>query len=247
MKIADAVKSFLSPPICPGCRECIAVKYGAENVICPDCGMKWIAARATLCKKCSEPWHSCICTDRRLESAGVSAHIKLVPYRSRDGIGNRVVHYIKTVSGKKVFSMLGRELADELGLYFNRMGLRREDAILTYAPRSRRTVRIVGFDQAKLLTRAVSQHSGIPYVKLLNRKSRSGKAQKALSAKAREKNTKGMFEFCAREGLSGKTVILVDDLVTTGATLGECARVMKKNGASLVICASVAYTESEES
>ena len=103
MKIADAVKSFLSPPICPGCRECIAVKYGAENVICPDCGMKWIAARSTLCKKCSEPWHSCICTDRRLESAGVSAHIKLVPYRSRDGIGNRVVHYIKTVSGKRFF------------------------------------------------------------------------------------------------------------------------------------------------
>lgn len=245
MKLTDAVKNFFMPPICPGCRECIAVKYGASNEICLDCGMKWTAARATLCPVCSEPWHSCVCACKKLERAGVSAHIKLVPYRSRDGIGNQIVHYIKTVRDKRVFSMLGRELAHEIELYLERMGLHREDTVLTYAPRSRRTVRVVGFDQAKLLTRAASRHSGITAVKLLKRKGAGGVAQKALGAEERDKNVRGKFALFAKDELSGKTVILIDDLVTTGATVGECARILKKNGASLVICASVAYTEKE--
>ncbi|MBQ8387542.1 MAG: ComF family protein [Clostridia bacterium] len=245
MKLPWALRNFFMPPICPGCRECIATKYGAKNETCADCGMKWTAARATLCPVCSEPWHSCLCTCKKLETAGASAHIKLVPYTSREGIGNRVVHYIKTVSDKRIFSMLGRELAREIDLYFDRMGLRREDAILTYAPRRRRTVRLVGFDQAKLLTQAVSKHSGIPVVKLLRRKGRGGRAQKRLDAATRAKNVHGMFELCSGVELSGKTVLLIDDLVTTGATAGECVRLLKKKGAALVICASVAYTEKE--
>ena len=245
MKLISAVRNFFFPPICPGCHECVKVKYGARNEICTDCGMKWTSARATLCPRCSEPYHSCLCICKKLEVAGASAHIKLVPYTSREGIANSIVHYIKRVNDKRIFLMLGRELSHEIDIYCNRMGLHREDAVLTYSPRRRRTVIDIGFDQARLLALAISKHSGISTVKLLRRRNSGGLAQKKLNAEERLKNVRGMFDFCGNGKLNGKVVFLIDDLVTTGATLGECVRILKKNGAALVICVSVAYTEKD--
>ena len=245
MKLLSAMRNFIMPPLCPGCHDCFKVKYGGRNEMCPECGMKWAAARATLCPVCAEPYHSCRCADKRLTKSGACAHVKLVPYSADSGIGNRVVHYIKKKRDTRVFAMLGRELATEIQQYHRALGLRIEDSVITYSPRRRRAVNEIGFDQAKLLADAVSRETKIPMERLILRTGVTKRAQKKLGATQRAKNARGAFRLKDGTPLKGKTVFIVDDLITTGATVGEAVRLLKKGGAAMCVAVSVAYTEKE--
>ncbi len=92
----------------------------------------------------------------------------------------------------------------------------------------RRKVR--GFDQAEEIARCVSETAGIPYIPALKR-IRNTKTQTKLNECGRAENIKGAFEIAER--VSGN-VLLIDDVLTTGATAGECARVLKEAGAENV-------------
>ena len=245
MKLLSALRNFIMPPLCPGCHDCFNVKYGGRNEMCSECGVKWAAARATLCPLCNEPYHSCRCADKGLSRAGAVAHVKLVPYSASGGIGNRVVHYVKRKRDARVFAMLGRELAYEIQQYHRALGLRLEDSLITYSPRRRRAVNEVGFDQAKLLAAAVSRESGIPLIPMISRTRIANRAQKKLGAAQRAKNAHGAFRLKDGTPLKGRTVFVVDDLITTGATVGEAVRLLKKGGAAMCVAVSVAYTEKE--
>ena len=62
----------------------------------------------------------------------------------------------------------------------------------------------------------------------------------SFSVRSRRQNAKGVYVCCDPEALSGKRVLLIDDIVTTGATLSECARVLKKAGCAEVFAAAAA-------
>ena len=67
-------------------------------------------------------------------------------------------------------------------------------------------------------------------------------SQHTLSARARTGNVFGVFEACNLENVQGKTVLLVDDIKTTGATLSECAKMLKLGGAEAVYTVTFAVT-----
>ncbi len=87
-----------------------------------------------------------------------------------------------------------------------------------------------GFDQSEEIARRVSETAGIPYISALKR-IRNTKTQTRLNERERAENIKGAFEIAER--VSGN-VLLIDDVLTTGATAGECARVLKQAGAENV-------------
>lgn len=87
-----------------------------------------------------------------------------------------------------------------------------------------------GFDQSEEIAKHVSETSGIPYIPALKR-IRNTNTQTKLNERERAENMKGAFEIAER--VSGN-VLLVDDVLTTGATAGECARVLKSAGAENV-------------
>lgn len=112
--------------------------------------------------------------------------------------------------------------------------------ILTWVPVSRARMRKRGYDQAKLLAVALGQELGCPAVPLLC-KVRNNTAQSSLEdAAQRRANVLGVYQAIPGEDIRGKRILLVDDIVTTGATVGEAARVLLTAGASEVICAAVA-------
>lgn len=113
--------------------------------------------------------------------------------------------------------------------------------IITAVPSSRKSVMNRGFSCAAVIAREISRITGIPFVKALRAK--SGKIeQKKLSAKQRAENAKHSFCFNKKTSVNGKNVLLVDDVVTTGSTIKETARILLENGAAQVIACVFAKT-----
>lgn len=108
----------------------------------------------------------------------------------------------------------------------------RRRAVLVPSPMDWRRLNQRGFNQASLLARAVGELANLPVADLLTKSLRP--AQSSLTDDERKENMQGAIRLRTPVALFGKTVILVDDVVTTGATAIECARVLRSTGARAV-------------
>lgn len=121
-----------------------------------------------------------------------------------------------------------------------RESLKDEWDLLTWVPVSRRRLRQRGYDQAELLCIAVGKELNVKPVRLLA-KQRHTKAQSATgSAEKRRANISGAYRLCDNVDVRDKRILLIDDIITTGSTLSECARTLGIAGAASVVCATVA-------
>ena len=111
---------------------------------------------------------------------------------------------------------------------------------ITWVPLSRRRLRRRGYDQAELLAKLIAKHLGQSPVRLLKKQRDTPPQSKTGSVEKRRANIAGAYACLRPELVQGKQVLLVDDIVTTGATLSEAAWVLKKAGAKEVICATLA-------
>ena len=97
-----------------------------------------------------------------------------------------------------------------------------------------------GYDQDELLARVVARELGLPCRKLL-KKVRHNRPQSGIEGHAKRRaNVLGVYRLAAGEEVAGQRLLLVDDILTTGATAGECARVLLTAGAREIHCAVVA-------
>ena len=112
--------------------------------------------------------------------------------------------------------------------------------MLTWIPISRRRKWKRGYDQVELIARAVARELGVEPRRLL-RKIRHNPPQSGLKdASQRRANVLGAYQVIQPEAVVGKRIVLLDDILTTGATASECARVLKTAGAKEVHCAAMA-------
>jgi ComF family protein len=107
-------------------------------------------------------------------------------------------------------------------------------------------LRVRGYNQSLLLANELSKLVNIPCIYDVLMKQRNTKAQINTSYKARKHNLKSAF--CLKEKykdlIANKTILIVDDVITTGSTINECAKVLKSNGVGRVLVISVAKTQS---
>lgn len=119
--------------------------------------------------------------------------------------------------------------------------------ILTWVPISSRRKWKRGYDQVALIANSVGKELGVTPRRLL-KKVRHTPAQSTLTGQAQRKaNVLGAYQAVPCDELAGKRVLLLDDIITTGATVSECARVLLTAGAGEVICAAVAASSHQES
>ena len=111
---------------------------------------------------------------------------------------------------------------------------------ITWVPLSRRRLRRRGYDQAELLAELIAKHLGQRPIRLLKKLRDTPPQSQTGSAEKRRANIAGAYACLHPEQVQGKRILLVDDIVTTGATLSEAAKVLKKAGAKEVICATLA-------
>lgn len=174
----------------------------------------------------------------RQRREGASFGVCAVPLRY-EGMAREAILRLKFRGRRGAAAGLGALLAqcaaEELGGQFD---------TVTWAPVSERRGRERGYDQAYLLARAAARLWDAKPARLLVKR-RDNPPQSGLSASARRANVLGAYAVADAEAVRGARVLLVDDVITTGATLAECARVLRDAGAQSVVCACVASASTE--
>lgn len=141
-----------------------------------------------------------------------------------DGALRKLIHLFKFEGVRPLARPLGGFLAQALPRE------RRFDVIVPMPLHWRRRWRR-GFNQSELLAREIGRRWNIPVRKLVRRK-RATAPQAGLTSAQRRKNVQGAFEAARGANLRGMSVLLIDDVLTTGATAGACARALKRAGAA---------------
>ena len=143
----------------------------------------------------------------------------------------------------------GSALAEPLGEVLARCAAEQfsgEFDTVTWVPVSRKRLKRRGYDQSRLLAEAACRRWDTRPVRLLT-KIQDNPAQSGLrNEAARRVNVLGVYDPAESETIRGCRILLIDDICTTGATLRECVRVLRDNGAAAVLCLTVAKTQNNE-
>lgn len=242
-RFLKTVKSLVFPPRCGGCHALLPTAIGKDGpLFCESCAKEWERELALQCPRCFAAYPECTCQPSVLERAGSRALVKLAPYddEGRARVVRTLVLDMKKAPRRRVSEFLAKEL--EIGLFavLEKENCAVADAVVTHIPRAASARRRTGTDQSEALARAISARTGIAYLPLLRRIKRAN-AQKKLSAKARMTNLADAF--IVRELPVDKLVILVDDVVTTGATASVAASLLCAAGTKRLMTLCVAKTE----
>lgn len=134
---------------------------------------------------------------------------------------------------------LGKQFGRTLAVKLHWEGPQSIDYI-TWVPVSSLRKFVRGYDQAELLARAVGKELGMKPVRLLRKTRHRPPQSQLISSDARKANILGAYKTVRARNLEGKTILLIDDVFTTGATTNECAKTLRFSGAKEVHCAVIA-------
>lgn len=239
MKLSDIARTLWYYITVPGCVHCGQKLAKDMDVFCPDCLSRYLNAKLRNCSRCAEILSRCTCTNDYLDLHLVHRLIKVIRYISsvEDLPQNRLIFSMKRENRADVARLCSEELATAIKNSIENY----KDFTVAYVPRRGREKRKYGVDQAKILAERIGSILDIPVVHALRSKAKS--PQKKLSAAERRKNA----DFVPRRkiDLSRKRVFLVDDIVTTGASMGSAAMQLKGLGAKEIVgvCFAIAYKD----
>lgn len=245
--MADGLMSVLFPSPCriceapltrfalaPVCEACVGAIRPFAGPRCAACGERLVSAHAAserdgagLCLMClqKEP-----------------AFTRASAYGSYDGGLRDLVHLLKYERVRPAAGLLGRMLAEVVADIAEAFG--HEPPVVMAVPLHASKMRQRGFNQSELIARAMLRLKPAALdVKLtvgaLTRH-RATESQTGLTPAQRRENVKGAFKVSRRDQVEGRDILLVDDVYTTGTTVSECARVLRRAGATRVFVATAA-------
>lgn len=114
--------------------------------------------------------------------------------------------------------------------------------LITAVPMHPHDLKKRGYNQSQLLAKALGKSLGIPYHDTI-RKIKRTKKQHKLKYRERKTNLNGAFELIDKELIKDKSILIIDDIVTSGFTLGKCCKVLSKGKPKLICCATIANAQ----
>lgn len=230
---------YVSVPKCVLCKEKLDYE---DRGLCKKCKIEYDRHKTRDCPTCGKILSRCSCSYEKLEAHGIKKFIKIFRYSKAEQSfsSNYLIYSLKQDNRADVLSFLSEELADAIK---SSVDLTSSDFVITNVPRRKKAVVNFGYDHAKALAVSTAKILGIEYVSLL--KSKSKVAQKTVHGEERMRNAK--FDYICDEDftLKGKTVIIIDDIITTGASITNCATLIKglRPKAIIAACLGTAYKE----
>lgn len=204
---------LLFPPKCLICQKLLAPK----ETICPDCARSLPLASGARGKQKGDFFEGCYS-----------------PFYYEEPLRASVLRY--KFSGRQHYAhTYGKWMADCL-VAQEQTGF----DLVTWAPLSRLRRWRRGYDQAELLAKEVAARLSLPLVSTLRKANRKPLSRLEGSRAIRAARILGAYSLAEGADVTGKRLLLVDDIVTSGATLNECARVLKTAGAAKIICITLA-------
>ncbi len=237
-KVPSALFSLVFPD---NCRICLQPLKDITRVpVCAGC----LAAPEPLnaeyfCVFCRTPFLNAFPLDDQgrcsLCRLGLNGFDAAYTFGAYEGTLRELVHLLKYSGMRPLAGPLGALLASALPRE------QRFDLIVPMPLHWRRRWQR-GFNQAELLAREVARRTGIPVVAAARRR-RATSAQAGLTNAARRANVQGAFAVSKKDAVRDMRVLLIDDVMTTGATASACARALKRAGARQVVLLAVARVD----
>ena len=214
MSARERVLDLIFPPKCPFCQSILE------------------EPRAPVCRICQPklPWLEGKAGERRVDFADGC----FSPLAYRDRVPEAVHRYkfSRVRALGKPFGVLMAQCLDGR--------LDKGADLICWAPLSRQRLRERGFDQAELMAREVGRLLSIPAGPALQKVRNTAPQSELEEESARRANARGAYDVLPGADLTGKRVVLVDDVVTSGSTLSECAALLRQQGAEEVWCLTLA-------
>jgi len=247
-------------PTCAGCRARLdpIVKKTELNhslpCFCDKCLPLFYKTTAQMCHTCGKVAGECTCMPLKNTFTQPTIPSLFFYHPDDKGLASRAIYTFKRKRYVDLCEFFTRELSPKLEELLSLLEIEPSECIFTYIPRTNKAHREHGFDQGELLAKSLCKGVG-GYCTLPLLKRRSGKEQKKLSHRERRKNaSESIFANESRrilrgravslnELFDGKTVVLVDDVITTGASLGRGISELKRIGAETVLVATIARCE----
>jgi ComF family protein len=232
----EKLLQFFLPAQCHCCEKFLGE---GEKGICADClsQIHWLAP--PFCSVCGTPFPSkevenhpcgsCVTKEKYFTVARALGYY--------EGPLQEAIHRWEYQGRLSLTSFFGEGMAEALQRYWGGTSL----DLLLPVPLHRQRLRERGFNQALLLVKDLSRRTGIPCDKRILQKKKPTLPQVNLSGPEREKGVRGAFQITEKEKLKGKSILLVDDVYTTGATVNECSKVLMAGGAERVDVLTLAH------
>ncbi len=221
MGFKKAFGAFIDLIFPPRCVFCGAVVPGGLP-ICKACEGKIPYARATKYMNIPETGKTITCT---------------VPYSYSGEVRQSIIRF-KFQNQKQFASFFAEKVAEQIRIGYPDI---RFD-VVTSVPISAKRRKTRGYNQSELIAAETALYLVLPYRESLVKIS-DNREQHKLSEKERRRNVRGVYQPLCADETAGKRILLIDDIVTTGATLCECASVLYRSGAAEVTCAAIAQVE----
>lgn len=204
--------------ICPSCRDLLPL---VSSPLCPICGVPFAGSGSD--HRCGE----CLTHPPHFDTA--QAHFLY------EGAIRDLIHsfkYNQLTHLRYPLALLALE-----GIHHVH-----DPQLIIPVPLHRSRLRQRGFNQAVLLGKVLSSQLSLPMMPDALIRTRPTEPQIDLSAAERRLNVKGAFSVSKPGAVAGKRILLLDDIMTTGSTMNECARELKNAGATMVIASTIART-----
>ena len=212
MRWLSRLFSFAFPRRCMFCRKVI----DAEHLVCTECEESHPSV--LLYKQLPKPMQKFFC---------------VVPYVYRDEVRDAILRF-KFRNRREYAAWFAVRMAEAIA--------EAELSACTHVtavPLSKSRLHERGYNQAELLARELASILQLPYEESLL-KVKENRLQHRLKADERKKNVHGVYSALQDVSAMGKCYLLVDDIITTGETLGECTRILMRAGADDVFCVCIA-------
>ncbi len=152
----------------------------------------------------------------------------------------KIIHHFKYNGFTKIGNLFGSVMADEL--LKSNLNISEFD-IITAVPLFASKERSRGYNQSAVLAEAINRKLELLYIPDLLKRIKDTKSQTYMKKEDRIANVKNVFRIDDKYEIKGKKVILIDDVMTTGSTISECIKVLKKKGCEKVLAASIAIAK----
>ena len=238
-KLIEKPLNLLFPVKCVCCKK-LSKNADGEDILCKECREILNIEAARDCVICKSPPHLCVC--KKIEYID---NIIFEYFYFGDKLKQSVysvkkanLYYINEFFAKGMYNSI--KICDRINI--------NEIDIITNAPRKKDSIKLYGYNQTEVLAKMIARYAKITYMPILEASELYKIEQKSLDSAHRVINVKNKFTLVKnirkkRDIIKDKNILIIDDIVTTGSTLSECARVIKNIGAKKVyaLCAASVY------
>ncbi len=239
MKIRD----LFFPPKCAACGSLLDMSMFSEP-FCERCMAKWeFAKRSVVEAHHGQPIR--VFFDNDGDEYGRAMFLLYYEPSNFNNVESKLLFSLKDRGEERSVDFAARELADMIRRNVPFLDSVRDNSVIVWIPRRIGAVRRYGFDHMERVAKRLSYYLSVPSNLLLHRRLFAFE-QKNLSLAERKRNAHSTMTLVKGANLINKTVILIDDIITTGASLEAAASLLMNAGATQVISVVLCATEREQ-